>query len=224
MAIITSTGSEKVYKELEIAMENTEQKIPKWILGDNEITPEQLAQAKSIELGMWRKVADVVAEKCNKSMVFNAKVMQPELTLELLCEYLFRQAILLSVPGLPQQYAFAMVEDQVVYNWIFDFYNEDGVELLEQKEKARLKKEAEEKARKEKAEAEKKAKAKTKKKTSSKKTVKVNDDEENEDDDNESEESEDTESEEEDKHLVEKAEMPNVLMHEETDGGQISLF
>lgn len=223
MAIITSTGSEKVYKELEIAMENAEQKIPKWVLGDNKVTPEQLTQAKSIELGMWKKVADVVAEKCNKSMVFNAKVMQPELTLELLCEYLFRQAILLSVPGLPQQYAFAMVEDQVVYNWIFDFYNEDGVELLEQKEKARLKKEAEEKARKEKAEAEKKAKAKTKKKTSSKKTVKVNDDEENEDDDNESEESDISES-EEDEHLVEKAEMPDVPMHEEADGGQISLF
>lgn len=224
MAIITSTGSEKVYKELEIAMENAEQKIPKWVLGDNKVTPEQLTQAKSIELGMWKKVADVVAEKCNKSMVFNAKVMQPELTLELLCEYLFRQAILLSVPGLPQQYAFAMVEDQVVYNWIFDFYNEDGVELLDQKEKARLKKEAEEKARKEKAKAEKKAKIK--KKTSPKRAVNADDGEDNDDEeesDNDDEESDISEP-EEDEHLVEKAEMPNVPMHEETDGGQISLF
>lgn len=89
-----------------------------------------------------------IGEKAKKDLCYDSKVMTPELTLGELLNFLNGKAKEFELDGV------AMVPDEVVYSWVDDFYQGEGIEMIRKREAEQ------EKRKKEAAEAKKAADAK----------------------------------------------------------------
>ncbi len=158
---ITFDGGEKIRRELSILIQKTLDESGKKKPGETDTQAADRELIEKMQLAQWAVVIDPLAEKCKEDLILNAKVLNPELTIPLLFEYLSSKAKAFAICGI------AGVMDETVINWARDFYVEEGVKLLEEKRKK-----AEEQARK-KAEMEAKKKEKKKKATKARTTKKA---------------------------------------------------
>ena len=141
----------------------------------------------------WTCFIDFIDSMCRANPIFETRLMQPHKTFSNMLDYIFGHAKIYAINNY-----MAMVEDATVFQWIIDYYMNDDLEAVEQREAAEK---AKIKAK------EKKAKGKSKT-TKTKKTKTV-----------------DTKVEKgfkPDKHLVDHAEVPVKTTEDET--GQMSLF
>ena len=143
-------GRDKIEQELKMLTEEA-----KWKERSHKETVENML------FSQWKVILEPLKKKCDEDLIFNAKVMNPALDIKHLFKYLTKKAYELRVPGME----FVGLSDDVVIEWINDFYSEDGELMLKEEAEAAAKK-AEEKA---KRDAENKAK-KAKKTAKSKKS------------------------------------------------------
>ncbi len=152
---ITFDGGEKIRRELSRLIQKTLEESGKKKPGETDTQAADRELIEKMQLAQWAVVIDPLAEKCKEDLILNAKVLNPELTIPLLFEYLSSKAKAFAICGI------AGVMDETVINWARDFYVEEGVKLLEEKRK----KAEEEAKRKAEREAQKKEKEKKKKAT-----------------------------------------------------------
>lgn len=94
-------------------------------------------KAEAYMMEIWGEVCDSLQKKC-ADPVFNAKVMSPRKTLKGLISYLCEKAHRYSPEG-----HMAMVRDSDVFNWAYDYYDEDTLKADEKKAEESAKKKAE---------------------------------------------------------------------------------
>ena len=134
---IIISGAQKIRQEMTLLFmeQDNEVRQDKKKMASYDWDDRKKAEAYMMEI--WGEVCDSLQKKC-ADPIFNAKVMSPRKTLKGLINYLCEKAHHYSPEG-----HMAMVRDDDVFNWAYDYYDVDTLKADEKKAEETAKKKAE---------------------------------------------------------------------------------